>query len=442
MSPRLRLRLALALFGGCLFVPVMQSQGGTANSYGEEPAGMLVPGVLTGAGYSVEFASEVPRTNYFNGSISFGSAYDSNATSQLTTQQSDVSYYVHPSIALKQSRARARWALSYSPGFTFYQHVTAVDRQDQNLGLQFNYRLAPHVTFWLQDQFLMTSNPLYQFSENTDASGNSRPPVSAIVPPISDQRTNDARTGLTYQFGPNSMLGGSGSFYMLEFPKRSQVPGLYDSTGRGAQVFYSHRMWSRHYISGSYQFQSFLSQPGDGETNGHTALLSYTLYMNEWASVSLFAGPEYARSTGNNLAPFESWSPAYGASANLQGQRTSLGVDFAKRLSQGLGLSGATHSSAMTASVRRRMTKNITGSISGQYSENIVLNTVSASSTRGHMISGTASLDRAIGQHLAIELGFTKIHQTYATVPSASIFPDRDRGWISLSYEFERPLGR
>jgi hypothetical protein len=39
-------------------------------------------------------------------------------------------------------------------------------------------------------------------------------------------------------------------------------------------------------------------------------------------------------------------------------------------------------------------------------------------------------------------MGYTRLHQTYADIPAIANTPNRQRVWASVSYQFQRPLGR
>jgi hypothetical protein len=84
----------------------------------------------------------------------------------------------------------------------------------------------------------------------------------------------------------------------------------------------------------------------------------------------------------------------------------------------------------------------LSGSIGGGYSQNDVLVSALAGATNGHTISGTASLQQQFGQHINVQLGYTRLHQNYSGVPVLAATPNTNRESISISYQFSRPLGR
>ena len=45
-------------------------------------------------------------------------------------------------------------------------------------------------------------------------------------------------------------------------------------------------------------------------------------------------------------------------------------------------------------------------------------------------------------QHFNLQLGYTRLHQDYSTVAVLAATPDTNREFVSISYQFSRPLGR
>jgi len=145
------------------------------------------------------------------------------------------------------------------------------------------------------------------------------------------------------------------------------------------------------------------------------------------------------------------WKPAGGASLNWQGHLNSFALSYVHIVSGGGGLIGAVQMDSATASVRQQFTRFLSGSIAGGYAQNNVLGGPFASTTgggsftvftKGHSISGTASLQQQFGQHVALQLGYTRLHQDYSNVAVLALTPDTNREFVSLSYQFSRALGR
>ena len=392
------------------------------------------------------FTSET-RSNYLRGGLVFSTAYDSDAITGTNGQPvSDVSYSISPTISLDQTRSRLHWVLSYSPGFTFYQKTSSLNQANQNLGVSLSYRLSPHVTLSLRDSFQKTSNVLYQPNSDLEppVSGGVFVPNYSVIAPIADVLTNTANATLTYQFAANAMVGASGTFSNLHYPNQAQVPGLSDSSGRGGSAFYTHRLSKMHYVGATYQYQMFFAYPtlGQSETQAHSVFGFYTVYLKPTLSISLFGGPQYTNTQQFGLPTSTSWSPGGGASMGWQGKLTSFAVSYSRAVNQGGGLVGAVQSNSAVASVRRQLGRTLSMSIGGSYANNSILDALPSLNTGGHTISGTASVQRQIGQHLGLQLQYIRLQQSYTQVAALSSIPNQNRVAVSISYQFSRPLGR
>ncbi len=145
--------MSMTLLGASVLFAQSDSSGAapTANGPGGSGGAMLMPAPISGEGYSMGFTSET-RSNYLRGGLAFGSAYDCDATTGSNGKPiGEMSYSIWPTISLDQTRSRLHWVLTYSPGFTFYQKTSSLNQADQNLGVNFSYRLSPHVTLSVRD---------------------------------------------------------------------------------------------------------------------------------------------------------------------------------------------------------------------------------------------------------------------------------------------------
>jgi hypothetical protein len=411
------------------------------DSSGATPAGeeapMITPAPFGDEGYSLAFASETPRTNYLRGGLNLGTVYDDNILPSSGQGISDVRYSVWPSMSLEQSRSRLRWDLTYSPGFRFYQGHTSLNGIDHNLAIDLEYHLSPHVTLSMGESFQKTSDVL-----NLSDAGVVQGPTTSLVPPATTKISNAGDVVLTYQFAQNEMIGVKGTVSGLWYPDRVSLNGLFDSTARGTEVFYTHRLSATHYIGATYGLQKLFTHPGHAETQTQSALFFYTVYLPSSLAVSLFAGPEHSATQGATALPVHLWSPAAGGSVGWHGGHASLVASLARQVSDGGGLSGAVRSNSAEISMRWRFARAFTASLGATYVSNRVLDSASAFGDGGHTWSGAASLEHPLGQHFATQIGYTRLHQSYPHVSAISNNPDRNNVWVSLSYRFERPLGR
>lgn len=421
------------------------------DTYNPETSGdrMVTPPPVSGQAYPVALTSQ-ERSNYLLGGVSFTSAYTDNAIGAVTGHPvSDISNSVFPMVALDETTSRLHSVLTYAPGFTFYERTSALNSANQNASIELEYRLSPHVTFSARDSFQKTSNVFNQPPDLTSTgvvSGGAQGANFSIIAPIADQLNNSGNVGISYQFALNDMVGASGTFSNLHYPNPTQVPGLYDSSSQGGLAFYSHRVTNGQYLGASYGYQRLLSYPtvGVNETQTHAAFLFYTLApTSSRFSISFFGGPQYSDTfQPAPLTSLRSWTPAGGASLGWQGRLSSFALSYTHVIAGGGGLIGAVKLDSAAASVRQQITRSLSATVAGGYSQNDLLGGQLLGATNGHSISGTASLNQLIGQHVSVQLGYTRLHQSYSSVEVISATPDTNREFVSISYHFSRPLGR
>ena len=428
---------------------------GTGSGTENTDSRMMAPPPVSGQSYP-QVPTSQERSNYLQAGVTFLSAYSDNivgSTGSNSGPVSDESYSVFPTLALNETTTRLHFILAYAPGFTFYQHNSQLNLQNQNASIDFQYRLSPHVTFSARDGFQKSSNVFNQPSFGTagSVSGGIQEPNQSIIAPVASQLNNFGNVGITYQFAANGMIGGNGTFSNLHYLDPAQVPGLYDSSSQGGSAFYAHRVSKMHYIGVTYQYQRLLTYPtpGTNETQTHSLLFLYTLYATPRFSVSFFGGPQYAN-IGPQFSPTttipvpasQSWHPQVGGSLSWQGRLSSVAVSYSHMISGGGGLVGAVKMDSGNASIRQQLTRTLSGSVSGAYAQNDVLASAVTAANNGHTWSGTASAQQQFSQHLNVQLGYTRLHQSYSGVAVLANAPNTNREFVSISYQFSRPLGR
>jgi hypothetical protein len=416
---------------------------------------MVTPPPVSGQSYPVGPVSQ-ERSNYLRGGVTFSTAYSDNilgSTGSTAAPVSDISYSIWPTIALDETTTRLHWTLNYAPGFTFYQRTSSRNEADQNASINVQYRLTRHVTFSANDGFQKSSNVFNQPDLAGTVSGGAQGGDLSVIAPVASQLRNGGNVGITYQFAANQMVGAGGSFTNLHYPDPTQVPGLFDSESQSGSGFYAFRASEMHYLGIDYQYQRLLTFPtqGQNETQTHAILGFYTLSPSKRFSISVFGGPQYLdigpqfeSGATTPIAGSTAWKPMGGASLNWQGQFTSLSMSYAHTVSTGGGLIGAVQGDSANASFHQQLARTLGASVSGGYSDSTVvggLATVPGASTNGHIISGTASLQQQLGQHLNLQLGYSRIHQSF-NVAAVAATPDTNREFVSVSYQFSRPLGR
>jgi hypothetical protein len=411
---------------------------------------MLTPPVVTGEAYPVSLESE-EHTNTLHYGVSFTSAYSDNVLGGGAGHPvSDISYSVWPTIGFDKTTARSHWELTYAPGFTFYQKTTGRNEADHSALVGFQYRLSPHVTFSARDTFQKSSS---FFNQPSIGSGSvfasAAAPNDSIIAPIASRLGNFGAAAITYQYSANDMIGASATFSNLHYPDTTQVAGLWDSSAQSGSAFYTHRFTPRHYTGVEYQFQHLTSYPVglNNVTEVNSGFLFYTFIPSKQFSLSFFGGPQYSASAqpsvpsqGLIARSSTNWGPAGGVSFDWEGRFVRGALGYSHIVNEGGGLMGAVRLDEANASVRLQVSRKLTASAGGFYANNHPLQDTPGTAN-GHTYSGTVALERLVGEHFNVQMGYTRLHQTY-NIPLLAGAPNTNREFVSIQYSFTRPLGR
>jgi hypothetical protein len=343
--------------------------------------------------------------------------------------------------------------LTYAPGFTFYRRESSLNQADQNASIDFQYRLGPQVTISARDGFQKTSNVFNQpdLTSAATVSGGAQDANFSVIAPIANSLRNAGNVGITDQFAINSMVGASGTFSNLHYPNSTQVPGLFDSSSQGGAAFYSRRISQIYYVGGTYEYQRLVSYLPSGLNQTHTdavlGFLSIAPTPHFW--VSLMGGPQYANtiqpaalSSTMQYVSSRTWTPAAGASLSWQGHLTNVAASYLKAVSGGGGLVGAVRLNSASVSVRQQITRSFSGAVIGQYAQNDVLGSLLPGANSGHSLVGMASLQQQFGPHVRVELGYTRLHQSYNDIAVISAAPNTNREFVAISYQFSKAVGK
>ncbi len=411
--------------------------------------------LLYGSGGSLAFSGEIERSNYLRGGIGVGATYDDNATSSVTNRVGDLSYSILPNIALDQTRSRASWTLMYSGGFIANQRLTERNQGSHNLSGSLRLGLSPHVDLTITDNFLATTGFLQQLlNGQTPVTGPIDQP-NQVITPLSKTLNNNGAASIRYQFSRDDVIDIGGTTYDLHFRDQPAGSGLTDTAARAGSFSYTHRFGARNWAGTTYRFQQLSFSPGFNRVRTHSLLLNDTFYFKPRMSVSFYAGPEYSTIetqvvtvvvnppvislvTINNTE--HALSTAAGASFDWQGEHTSARVNFARRVSDGGGVRGAVGLTSVSGAVRHQLRRNTALNFHAFFGNNPPLGNATTQSTL-KSASGGASVDQNLSEHLMLHFEYDRDYQSEGSLATPGNI-NHNRGTISLSYEFSRPLGR
>ncbi|WP_158748488.1 hypothetical protein [Acidobacterium sp. S8] len=445
-----RIYLSLFLLAA---IPVQSQVAPSATGAAAGDASMQTPPPVSDDSYPTEVGAET-RSNYLNAGLTVTSGYVSNvAVGASEKPVGDMASSIRPTISLDQTTSRLHQAFTYSPGFTFYNKTSELNQADQDLAANMQYRFSPHITGSVHEEFRKSSNAFSYGIDPSGVSGSAQTPQSAIVAPVGDQLTNVTSAQLTYQYSRNEMLGGSGIFSILRYGDSSQLPGFSDSDWKSGSAFYSRRLSTGQYLGATYQYSNIVASSPvslngvnttvEGTTQTQSMLFFFTTYFNRSVSLSVSGGPQHSDITQAPLPDEKSWSPAVLTSLGWQTRHTSLAAGYTHVTTAGGGLMGAYHADSANLAARWQLSRTWTFAASGSYmNTSNISKAVESSNPSGHTLTGTISAQHPLGEKFRMELGYTRLHQSYDSIAYIANTPDVSHVYFSLSYQFTKPLGR
>ncbi len=406
---------------------------------------MMIPPILGGGSFQSGLGEET-QSNYVEGGIVFNAAYTDNVLAgSAVTPVSDSTFSIWPKIQLEHNTTRQSMSFLYNSGFTFYRRESVLDAVNQSAALNSEYRVSPHATIDVQDTFQQNSNVFNQpfaLSDGT-ASGSTSLPTATVITPYADLYMNTANADLSYQFSSVGMIGGGATFALLDYPDPKQVPGLYNSRTGVGEGFYSHLLSRNQYIGGTYAYSTVSTPSANATTQLQTLSLFYSLKLRDEFSFSVSSGPEKSYITLPQAPSSSSWTPSVLADVAWEKSHAGVSIGYARAVTSGGGFLGEYNSNSANGGLHWQLSRDWTIDSAASYfiSENVG-SQLSSSNPGGHGVTGTASIERLISQNIRVQIGYSRLHESYGDIAAISGAPDTDREFISIAYEFKRALGR
>jgi hypothetical protein len=419
------------------------AQGGPDPDNGAQ---MMTPSLLTGVPYPNQAGAD-ERQNYLTAAVASEAAYIDNVLPGSTAVPvGDATISIVPSIALDKSTSRQHEAFLYSPSFTFYTPTSQLNSINHSANGVFRDRLTQRISLDLSDTFVRTSNVFessYPFSGGLN--GTTQPPVAAAIAPFAEQLTNNANAALTYQFSRDGMIGGGATFSEFRLPDSNRVTGLYNSDGNGGSAFYARRFSQKQYLGLRYEYDRNLTYlPGSQfETQTQTPMAFYSVFFSRTFSLSAAAGPTFVSIAQPQQPTTNALSPSVVLGMGWQGQRSNLTVGFLRTVISGGGLLGGDNSVGADVSGGWKLSRSWNAVVSFNYAK---IEPIQASGLPvyqgGNSIAAQGTLGRAFGEHIAMQFGYQRLHGDFTGIQAIIADPDTDRGFVNVSYNFKKSLGK
>lgn len=410
---------------------------------------------------SLQFSDEEQRRNTWFGGIGGEATYDDNLLSQESPRVGGLSYSVFPNIGVDISRPRLFLDLDYDGGYTFNQRFSAYNQNMQNAKFDLRYRLSPHVKLRIYDRFVLTTGFFNQLQGDISGLGSGivQQPNLGVITPLARHTDDNGTVELTYQYSASDMVGASGNADFSWFGATpTGAAGLVNSKSQEGDGFYTHRFTPRNWSGIAYTFNHLSFSPAVESVDTQSILLFHTLYLQSNTVLAFFAGPEYTQLSNtvvstNIVLPLVTvtsvntaqnrWSVAGGASFSWQGKRTSVRASGVRKVSDGGGLLTAVDVTTGDGAVRRQMTRSGNLEFGVLYAGSRALD-AGATTFFSNLktVSGSLLWEQKMGHSFTTTLGYARDYQQENGPTVTTLNVNHNRGWVTIAYQFSRPLGR
>jgi hypothetical protein len=178
--------------------------------------------------------------------------------------------------------------------------------------------------------------------------------------------------------------------------------------------------------------------------------------LSLWKRLTLTGsvGPEYSENQGlvtgaTQATQSSGWSVSGGAEGGWQGERISIAAGYSRSISDGSGVLGAVHLQTVHGNFRRKLTPGWAAALTASRGTNQSITVPFATSaTSINVTSAGIALERNVGKKIGLRFGYTHDFQEQFGVPGATqtspvqtLDASRNRFFVTLSYQWAKPLG-
>jgi AMIN domain-containing protein len=382
--------------------------------------------------------------------LSAGSSYDDNIFGNNKRPVGDVDFLFGPSLSLRREGRHLNLALSYQPHFRIYRRASEPNAVDQVFGFDAAYQASPRLSFRARASAFYTIG-IFQPSQNEPFLPGLGSPSSlnnTLFTPTARQLTWSLRIDSSYQASAHDSVGLFVGQSTLDFRQQVSNAGiLQNMEEKQAGLLYQHRISRHASLGGNYLFED-IRFGSDSRTLVHSAFFSYAQQVSPSLTISVFGGPQYSRLhdvVSFPLGPFTlhipifraEWSWAIGSTLTERLDKTVFQLNAQHQVSNGGGLVSAVVSTAVGASVRRRLPARWDAIWSAAYAQNSGLEPGFSASEYQSETAGFG-LERSLTEKLSLRVAYDFLRQRGTGRSSLFGSFDRDLWSVQLSYRFHQ----
>src|SRR5581483_4897432 len=192
-----------------------------------------------------------------------------------------------------------------------------------------------------------------------------------------------------------------------------------------------------------YQYERLVADPTIGQniTQANAIFGFYSVTLTPKLSVSVYGGPQHDRTDLPALPSTSSWRPYAGANLSWHSFRTAVSMEYMHQLASSSGLATSVQLDSANFSFKQMLRRRLVATVSAGWSQNDLVAASLVGFTNGHTVYTSFGVQRDLGNHIGATAGYTWFRQDYAIATFAGQ-PTTKRAFFSVSYQFERALGR
>ncbi|HVP42852.1 MAG TPA: hypothetical protein VMS96_05440 [Terriglobales bacterium] len=421
-------RYAIAMLMTLALVPAAWSQS-------------AVPSPLNGNRETPRLSGDTELNNLLSVDLGISSHFDDNALNDNQHKVSNFIYQFAPRVSWDVSRAHWSFSADSLTTISYSYNLPQYGRFGENLIVGFDFRPVRRLDFRLRNSFNRSSDPFTRYP-GSNVPDFENPPNQSILGPPATRTSDQVGMDVTYQLGPHTNLGASGSFALVNYESSTVTPSFVqpDTYSVSGRAFVTHQFSPRHTSSLAYDIQRFTFSTSLGTTT-HSIAYYHTVTLTPSMSLSVWGGPEYVRTSAGFLPqPIQgSWSWTAGAQYGWTHNRTGVTASVVRQVSDGGGLGYAVQLVSANVGLRQRLSRRWVASAYVNYNVNHSVSGFGNFGTR--YFSGNASVTRTFTPHLGLTVEYWRARQGRSTGLGLLVPSDHNRAAVTLHYTFSRSIG-
>ncbi len=409
-----------------------------------------VPAPLNGNQETPRLSSDTEPNNVLSVDLGISTHFDDNALNTNDHKISNFLYEFDPRVTWDISRPQWRFSVDSLTPLSYSYNVPVYGPWAENLVVSFEVKPVKRLDIRVRDSFNRSTDAFSRYPGSTvPGFENPDQPNPSFLGPPTTRTSEQVGADVTYQLGPHTNLGASGSFSLVQYERLAVSPNFvqpdtYTTMGR---AFISHQWSPRHTSSLAYEVQRFTFSNSLGAT---TQSISYyhTLALTPQMSLSVWGGPEYLRSSSTALVipplvfvfpPRGFWTWTAGASYDWTHSKTGVTAGVVREASDGGGLGYVVEMVSANVGLRQQLSRRWETGVYVSYNVNDSVSTFGNFGTR--YFSGNVNVKRVFTPPLWLMVEYWRSRQGSAQGLGLLIPSDHNRAAVSLHYTFSRSIG-